>query len=464
VKEINASIENLFVNNSYLTNKNYQKLNKTRVNPVFQHYPSGSFHLKIEDKDLFIQIDNTNQLFKIIDFEGTVEFFSKKDDLIHTINQMVKNSVADNSIFYRFYAKNEYFNFFTLDKYWQVTPKDIYAEVINDIKAKKQVHIDSHLTIELIDSYSYKNIFIVRDSNENSEKILHIYLNNIDEAFLIAVAKHRQLKENGEHLLYKLDKDWFFTKMKDKSVKYFSQTSDLLIPLEKIMGRINLVASAENNYNFSHFDPLSGVCYGISLKYLLEVRNNGIEGGNKYLHWLKENINLYKDKKEKISDKLEKIIFDSVQEYEVLKLIKEIKEIKFAQIFQMERIYEKINYTIFDLTKATEYRKILAENGLKASNANRLESSLSQINYHLEYIMQYYNEYYAIIAFKTHAIALAYKRYSNNHYKFTLFDSNSELTEFSNIESIKDALIKIMGSYTLNKADGKEYFIIDEYK
>ncbi len=65
------------------------------------------------------------------------------------------------------------------------------------------------------------------------------------------------------------------------------------------MGRINLVASAENNYNFSHFDPLSRVCYGISLKYLLEVRNNGIEGGNKYLHWLKENINLYKDKKEK---------------------------------------------------------------------------------------------------------------------------------------------------------------------
>ncbi len=59
---------------------------------------------------------------------------------------MVKNSVSDNSISYRFYAKNEYFNFFTLDKYWQVTPKDIYAEVINDIKAKKQVHIDSDLT------------------------------------------------------------------------------------------------------------------------------------------------------------------------------------------------------------------------------------------------------------------------------------------------------------------------------
>ncbi|MFN6887317.1 hypothetical protein ACK4SH_37110, partial [Proteus mirabilis] len=73
---INASIENLFVNNSYLTNKNYQKLNKIRINSVFQHYPSGSFHLKIEDKNLFIQIDNTNQLFKIIDFEGTVEFFS----------------------------------------------------------------------------------------------------------------------------------------------------------------------------------------------------------------------------------------------------------------------------------------------------------------------------------------------------------------------------------------------------
>lgn len=463
-KEINVSIENLFTNSAHFIAKNYQKLNKIRIAAVLQYHSSGFFHLKIEDKNIFIQIDNSNQIFKIINFEGTAEFFSNKDKFITVINRMVNNSRTDNYVYYRFYAKRIYSSYFTIDKYWQITAKDIYAEVINDIKAKKQIHIDSHLTIELIDSFSYKNIFIVRDTKENSEKILHIYINNIDEAFLIAVAKHHQLKENGEHLLYKLDKDWFFTKMKDKSIKHFSQTTDLLKPLEKIMGRINLVASAETNYNFSHFDPLSGVCYGISLKYLLEVRNNGIEGGNKYLHWLKENINIYKDKKEKITDKLEKIIFDSMQEYEILNIMKEMKEIKFAQIFQMERIYEKINYTIFDLTKATEYREILAQKGLKISNANRLESSPSQINYHLEYIMQYYNEYYAIIAFREHAIALTYKKYSNNNYKFTLFDSNFELAEFSNIESIKDALISKMDSYTPNKEDGKEYIIIDEYR
>lgn len=51
------------------------------------------------------------------------------------------------------------------------------------ILRQKQVHIDSHLAIvELIDSYSYKNIFIVRDSNENSEKY-SIYI-------LIILMKH----------------------------------------------------------------------------------------------------------------------------------------------------------------------------------------------------------------------------------------------------------------------------------
>lgn len=48
---------------------------------MLQHYSSGYFYLKIEDKNLFIQIDNSNQLFKIIDFEGTVKFFSKKMSL-----------------------------------------------------------------------------------------------------------------------------------------------------------------------------------------------------------------------------------------------------------------------------------------------------------------------------------------------------------------------------------------------
>ncbi len=463
-KEINASIENLFTNYAHLTEKNYKKINKIRIASVLQNHLSGYFHLKIEDKNLFIQIDNSNETFKIINFEGRVEFFSKKDELINVINSMIKNNSADNNIYYRFYAKNAYPNYFTLDKYWQITAKDIYVEVINDIKAKKQIHIDNHLTIELIDSYSYKNIFIVRDTKENSEKILHIYLNNVDEAFLIAVSKHHQLKESGEHLIYQLGNDWFFTKMKDNTTKLFSQYSDLIKPLLKIMERINLVASIETNYDFSHFNPLSGVCYGISLRYLLEVRNNGIEGGNKYLHWLKKNIELYKDNKDSTQDKLEKILLNSMREYEILNIIKEIKEIKYAQVFQMERIYNKINYTLLDLEKPIEYRKILNQQGLKISHVNKIEYNILQISYHLEYIMKYYSEYYAIIAFKDHGIALTYKKYSNDNYRFTLFDSNTEMSEFSSLESIKEALINKMVCYPPNRKDGREYLIFDEYK
>lgn len=131
------------------------------------------------------------------------------------------------------------------------------------------------------------------------------------------------------------------------------------------MSRVNLITSTETNYDFSHIHTLAGLCYGLSLNYLVEVRNNGLEGGNKYLFWLKENIRSYQDKIEVIADKFDSIIFSGIQEYEILNLIKEIKNIILSQHFQMERLSEKAQYFIFDSLNSTEFSKILEDRGLK---------------------------------------------------------------------------------------------------
>ncbi|MGO2679777.1 MAG: calcium-binding protein [Proteus vulgaris] len=463
-KEINSSIENLFFNSAKLAGREPNKIQKEKLNLLMRHNLSGDYYLTLENGKLFIQIDNESHNFSIIDFDGNVEFFYDKNNLINKINEVIKNKDNNSFLHYRFYNKREYIGYFNLTQSWKVSNKDIIREIINDIKIKKQITINKDISIELNESYSYKNIFIIRDKLNKTEKILHIYVDDIEEAFTIAKSKYAQITDSGEHLLYKVGTGWFITKMKNNSIKIFSQYIDLLKPLERVMSRVNLITSTETNYDFSHIHTLAGLCYGLSLNYLVEVRNNGLEGGNKYLFWLKENIRSYQDKIEVIADKFDSIIFSGIQEYEILNLIKEIKNIILSQHFQMERLSEKAQYFIFDSLNSTEFSKILEDRGLKKSHIKKIVFDKDKINEHLEYVMKNYDDYYAIIAFKDHAIAISYKKYSESNHKFSLFDSNSELLEHSSISSINEVLASKMDFYGSHEVDNKKYIIFDEYK
>ncbi|WP_454209046.1 hypothetical protein [Proteus sp. Marseille-Q3619] len=199
--------------------------------------------------------------------------------MINSIGNTIKENNNDDFLYYRNYNKKEYSNYFNLNEDWNLSNHDIINKIISDIKIKKQIDINSRFSIELNESYSYKNIFIIRDKIEETEKVLHIYIDDIEEAFTIAKSKYSQIPENGEHLIYKVGTGLFTTKIKNNIEKRFSQYEDLLKPLEKIMSRVNLISSTETNYDFSHFQSLAGLCYGLSLNYLLEIRNSGLEGG-----------------------------------------------------------------------------------------------------------------------------------------------------------------------------------------
>lgn len=462
-KEINSSIEALFFNSAKLANREPSKIKKARLKLLIQNNSSGDYYLEFEGNKAFVQIDSENNKFRIVDFDGRVSFFYNKNEIINKIYDVINNKSNGDILYYRFYNRKEYISYFKNTENWKVNNKDIFREIVNDIKNKKQINVNEHISIELNESYSYKNIFIIRDKIENKEKILHIYVDDIEEAFTVAKSKYDQITESGEHLLYKVGTGWFITKIKNNIVKNFSQYTDLLKPLERVMSRVNLIASTETNYDFSHIHTLAGLCYGLSLNYLLEVRNNGLEGGNKYLFWLKENISSYQSEKEFIADKLDSILFNSIKEYEILNLIKEIKNIIFSQHFQMERLGEKSQYFVFDTLKSLEYSQILENRGLKRSHVKKIVFDKDNIHKYLEHVMNNYNDYYAIIAFKDHAIAISYKRYSENNYKFSLFDSNSELLEYSSVISINEVLEKKMDFYGSHEIDNEKYIIFDEY-
>lgn len=129
----------------------------------------------------------------------------------------------------------------------------------------------------------------------------------------------------------------------------------------------------------------------------------------------------------------------------------------------MERLGEKSQYFVFDTFKPLEYSQILENRGLKKSHVKKIVFDKDNIHKHIEGVMNSNNDYYAIIAFKDHAIAISYKRYSEYNYKFSLFDSNSELLEYSDVRSINETLEKKMDFYGSHDVDNERYIIFDEY-
>ncbi|WP_156510806.1 hypothetical protein, partial [Proteus hauseri] len=201
------------------------------------HNQSGIYYINIDDQCFFLQIDNVNCVFKFIDFNGEAEFFYSKDALINRIDSIIKTDYENNIISYRFYHNNEHLSFYSINDLFNANNKNIINGIINDIKEKKQIYINDNISIELNESYSYKNIFIIRDKIEKSEKVLHIYNNDIEESFTIAKSRYNQIKENGEYLFYKLGTEWLVSNIINND-ELFSQETDLLKPLEKIIEQI----------------------------------------------------------------------------------------------------------------------------------------------------------------------------------------------------------------------------------
>ncbi|MEX5898210.1 hypothetical protein AB6H17_16185 [Proteus vulgaris] len=86
-----------------------------------RHNLSGDYYLTLENGKLFIQIDNESHNFSIIDFDGNVEFFYDKNNLINKINEVIKNKDNNSFLHYRFYNKREYIGYFNLTQSWKVS-------------------------------------------------------------------------------------------------------------------------------------------------------------------------------------------------------------------------------------------------------------------------------------------------------------------------------------------------------
>ncbi|MCF1957949.1 hypothetical protein L1K40_25575, partial [Escherichia coli] len=87
--KINLSIENLFLNSVKLTAREPIKIKKERMSTLLFHHLSGTYYVELENENIILEIDNENNIFKIIDFDGEFSFFYSKDDLINIIDNKI---------------------------------------------------------------------------------------------------------------------------------------------------------------------------------------------------------------------------------------------------------------------------------------------------------------------------------------------------------------------------------------
>ncbi|QNH66270.1 hypothetical protein H7F13_02920 [Proteus vulgaris] len=123
--------------------------------------------------------------------------------------------------------------------------------------------INENLSIKLVESYSYKQIFIVKNDKANTEILVHVYTDNIEKATSIISENNYKIKNKSELLMYQKNNKWIVEK-KNKSGVIFAQGKDFISPLKNMLERINVAASSYTGQLLE--DVMGGILLWIELK------------------------------------------------------------------------------------------------------------------------------------------------------------------------------------------------------
>lgn len=467
--EIKNNIDKLFINIDSINGRVAIKTNKNKIHEIIMNNYSLVSIIEIEAEKIFIHINPQSESYSMINLKEGIEYYASKKQLLNAVQEKI-NSNKD--VYIRLFNKNEFnFNYY-INTWWNVSYKDVMDDIVKEIKAKKQIYINENISVELLEYYNYKSVYLLIDKESNSEKIIHIYTEDIEESLAILRANYQNIEEGNHHAMYKLGNQWYSLKEKiDISIDSFSQQKNLFKLLKDVIYNVNLITHAETSMASYQAKTPQGLCYGINLKYLIEIRNNGLEGGVKYLSWLKGIVDMYTLDSSVYNRKFDNLIYSSFFEYNNYILVKEIKSIIFAHKFQHKfRYYEDDNvqgkYFFFndDIKQFMEYEDYLYQQGLKITESKKIEINDNNIASLCNSIVNSNKNLYLNIVVHEHVISIGYKRYASNIYKITLFNSNDAVVEFDNIDEFKKILVSEIKYYGGIKDNNKRYLFIDEYE
>ncbi|WP_157091956.1 hypothetical protein, partial [Proteus myxofaciens] len=422
------------------------------------------YDMEISGTRVYVYIDNKNNQYEIVSLNNDKYTFESKNSLLDYINNNNNNNKSDESIKITAIAyKNK--DFIKLTKkieVWSINENTLINEVYENIKLKKTVKVNDDFSIKLVEQYDYKTIFIVKDNGNNNEHIVNIYSDDIKEAISIIIDSYSKINNNPESMIYEKNNKWY-VKKKTTSGIAFAQGKDLITPVANILERINMVAG--DYVNKLSDDLFGGFCYGLSLKYLMEVRNNGYENAENYLKWLKDTVILYKNKNKYSSDKVggfKEKIQRAILEYELMELTNEVKNIIIAHNYQQERI-KGLKYTYNTSDNTVPFSDILKKSGLVGIGNEQTLLNEKMFFEKIDELLTGSDNRYIFVGYKQHQTAITYKKYSDGKYKVTFFEPRFGIFEYDNIEDLKKIIKEKQKIYGLNKHGNELKYGYDEF-
>ncbi|QNH66271.1 hypothetical protein H7F13_02925 [Proteus vulgaris] len=201
----------------------------------------------------------------------------------------------------------------------------------------------------------------------------------------------------------------------------------------------------------------------MSLRYLIEVRNAGVEGAENYLKWLKKSAELYKNKpsENKVGGFYE-VLQRNIYEYNLMQLTEETKNIIIAHNYQKERIKGQ-KYLYNDLNGKVPYSSVLSDVGLSPINKEKPLLSEDVFFKKIDGLLTGNDNRYIFIGYKQHQTAITYKKYSDGNYKVTFFEPRFGIFEFDNIEDLKKIIKEKQKIYGLYEQGGIPCYGFDEF-
>ncbi|HGN0025588.1 TPA: anthrax toxin-like adenylyl cyclase domain-containing protein [Proteus mirabilis] len=440
--------------------KNKVTITKGALELFFKSNEYSIYDLDFFGAKFFIYIDNEKNKYEIISFNQKKRSFNNKKLLLDYLFNNINHINEKIQVRLTAYKKKEFTLLANNIEKWGINESFLSEQIIKSIKLKEIVKVNDDFSIKLVESYDYKKIFLLKNNKDNSEVIVHIYTDNIENAISLLTESYSKIKNKSESLVYQKNNKWVVEK-RNKGGEVFIQGKDFILPLANILERINISSSSYTGKLLDNM--MGGFCYGLSLRYLIEVRNRGIEGAENYLKWLKKFAKLYRNKP---SDQKEggfkEKIKRAIYEYNLMELTDETQKIIIAHNYQQERIKGR-KYLYHSQNGQIPYSNVLNGMGLAPINNERILLSEELFFEKIDGLLTGNNNRYIFIEYKEHLTAITYKRYSDGKYKITFFEPRFGTFELDNIEDLKNIIREKKNHYGLYEQKGTLCYGFDEF-
>ncbi len=211
-KKLDENIQ-LFINEIEKKNtKNKITTNKRSLESLFTNNEYCIYDLNFSGKRFFIYINNEKNKYEIISNNKKKRSFNNRKLLLDYLFNNINHIDEKVEVQFTAYKKKEFTKLANNIEKWGINERFLSKQIINNIKIKEVVKVNEDFSIKLVELYNYKKVFLVKNNKDDSEVIVHIYTDNIENAISLLTENYAKIKNKPESLIYQKNNKWMVEK------------------------------------------------------------------------------------------------------------------------------------------------------------------------------------------------------------------------------------------------------------